>query len=340
LSGRVEVRVLPQAEYEEWDRFVASAPSGSPYSTAEYLDILCAAAGGRFRVVAVSRGDAFVAGVALYEVTGRFGKVVTPRLLLYYNGLVTRASSTRYPSIETSREVESLGALESWLREAGYARLVLKSRSPLRDVRPFQESGWDARPGYTYVVPLQDMAAQWDRVEQNLRRLVGRCEREGLVLAEDDDFESFFRLHQGTHERKGVPLYLPRAAFERYFRSLRALGRCRLYHARDPEGRSVAAQLVLAGDHPVSHTVCAGADPEFLKKGASAYLRWKAFEALAALGYEANDLTDAGLGPVGHFKSQLGGTLEPYFVLSLPEGLPLRLADGARQAIARFRGRR
>ena len=340
MSSRIAARLLRPSEYEAWDRFVAAAPAGSPYSTAEYLDVLCSVTGTRFRVVAAFRGDRMVGGVALYEVAGRFGISVAPRLLLYYNGFVLGQSDSRYPSVVTSRAVEALAALEGWLRSAGYARLVLKSRSPVGDVRSLLAEGWSARPGYTYVVPLDDLEAQWARVEQNLRRLVRRCERDGAKLVEDDDFEAFYRLHEGTHERKGSALYLPREAFQAWFRRLHAAGRCRLFHARLPDGRSIAAQLVLAGAHPVSHTVSAGADPEFLTTGANAFLRWKAFEALAALGYTANDLTDAGLGAVTHFKSQLGGALDRYLVLSRPEATALRLVDGARAVLRRARGAR
>jgi hypothetical protein len=40
---------------------------------------------------------------------------------------------------------------------------------------------------------------------------------------------------------------------------------------------------------------------------------------LAALGYKANDLTDATLNPVTHFKSQFGGTLEQSLVVQSPQ---------------------
>ena len=117
-------------------------------------------------------------------------------------------------------------------------------------------------------------------------------------------------MHVETAVRKGLEPYLPDAAFGRFFQRLSALGLCRLYHARLPSGRSVSAQLVLTGKHPVSHTVSAATDPDHLQSGATAFLRWKAFEALSAQGYEANDLTDAALNSVTHFKSQLGGALE------------------------------
>jgi len=192
---------------------------------------------------------------------------------------------------------------------------VLKNRSSFTDARVFLAQGWAVRPGYSYVVPIADLPGAWSRVEQNLRRLVNRCANEGVQLAEDDDFDSFFRLHQATTERKGTPLYLPEAQFRRFFMTLRASGLCRLYHARLPGGQAVASQLVLLGRFPVSHSVGAATDPAWLNAGATPFLRWKVFEALSALGYAANDLTDAALNPVAHFKSQLGGDLEMCLIL-------------------------
>ena len=51
-------------------------------------------------------------------------------------------------------------------------------------------------------------------------------------------------------EHHGTQAYLPDATFRQWFGTLRQSGRCRLFHARLPDGTSVAAQLVLLGDHP------------------------------------------------------------------------------------------
>ncbi len=63
-----------------------------------------------------------------------------------------------------------------------------------------------------------------------------------------------------------------------------------------------------------------------LNLGATAFLRWNVFQRLSELGVAANDLTDAALNPVTHFKAQLGGDLadvpgprEPR-IAALPEG--------------------
>jgi hypothetical protein len=318
-------RFLAPSEHGAWDALAAGAIEGSPYQSSEYLGALCEATGGTFRILAASRGSEVLGGVALYEERSRSGVEIAPRLLLYYNGIAVRGSESKYPSQRTARQIEIMGALEPALRTLDCARLRLRCRSPWRDARVFLDSGWTVQASYSYVVPLSDLGLVRQRVEQNLRRLVDRCARQGVTLSEDDDFESFFRMHLETHDRKGAAVYLPRPAFERYFLRLRAAGLMRLYHARLSDGRSVSAQLVLAGPHPVAHTLSAAADAQFLALGATAFLRFKVFEDLHARGYQANDLTDAALNPVTHFKSQLGGDLELNLSLEAPTAWPARV---------------
>ena len=324
---------------------------GAIYSTPEYLEALCEAAGGTFRILAVEKGDELHGGIALYERASRAGRYVSTRHLLYYNGIVLRPYETRYPSERVSRHNEILEALADGLSRMGYGRITLRCRSPLCDVRVLMARGWEARPNYSYVVPLTDLEALWSRMEQNLRRLVGRCAERGVTVTEDDDFDGFFRLHAQVHERKGARLYLPRDAFQRYFARLRSRGLARLYHARLSGGASISTQLVLQGAHPVSHTVAAGADADHLNLGATAFLRWNVFQRLSRLGVAANDLTDAALNPVTHFKAQLGGDLTMCLVLESPESPRFRrdrryreLAEsvrrGARRVARRLRSGR
>jgi hypothetical protein len=117
-------------------------------------------------------------------------------------------------------------------------------------------------------------------------------------------------LHLETHERKGSPLYLPYDKYKVYYDRLRSQNLCSLFNAHEENGKVVSSQLVLLGPHPVTHTVCAATDEEFLNSGVSAFIRWMVFEDLSAQGYKGNDLTDAALNAVTRFKSQLGGELQ------------------------------
>jgi len=329
--------VLPETEYGEWNAFVAGSPTGSIYARTDYLDALSSATGGRFRVLAARQGEQLYGGVALYEEHTPFGVVVSPRLLLYYNGPVLRQHESTYPSEHTARDLRTLTALEAAIRHLGYGRVVLKPRSPVGDVRPLVTNGWQARLGYTYVVPIADLDATRARIEQNLRRLIDRCERDGVTFTVDDDFDAFFALHASTMARAGFHVYLREPAFRRYHATLVRQRLAQLFQARLPDGRVAATQLVLLG-HPVTHTVSAGADATQMASGVSAFLRWKVFEHLSGLGFEANDLTDASLNAVTHFKSQLGGRLEPWLELSSPMTPRFRWGQRATEAARSARG--
>ena len=318
VKPEIHSSFLAEAEYPAWNQLVASAPTGSIYSRPEYLEALCTAAGGRFRILATRQGDVLLGGVALYENDASFATYVSPRLLLYYNGPVLRQHDVKYPSEQTARHLKTLTSLEAALGKAGYGSVVLKPRSPLADVRPFLARGWRAKIGYSYVVSITDLEQTRSRIEQNLRRLIDRCARNDVEFAEDDDFESFFRLHTLTMERVDFQVYLPKAAFQKFYEALARQGLAKLFHASYSGAPAIASQLVLLG-HPVTHTVSAGADPEHMKSGVTAFLRWKSFERLRELGHTANDLTDASLNLVTHFKSQLGGSLEQWTELRSPE---------------------
>lgn len=337
MAPRTFVRPLLEPEYDAWSRLVAESPDGSPYGLPAYLDALCGAAGGRFTVLGAFRGEEPVGGVALYLREGSGGRWAGPRLLLYYHSPVLRRAETKYPSVRTSRDLETLGALADAVTAMGLDAVTLKCRHTLADVRPFLARGWRVSPSYSYVVPIADLEAQRGLVEQNLRRLIDRCGRDGMTITEDDDFESFHSLHVRTLDRKDARPYLPPEPFRRYWQGIRAAGLGRLFHARLPDGRVIASQLVLAGPHPVTHTVSAAADPEFLRLGANAFLRWGAFEALHASGHAANDLTDAALNPVTHFKAQFGGELVHCHVLEAPSSRRWRAARARGVAISAAR---
>jgi hypothetical protein len=138
--------------------------------------------------------------------------------------------------------------------------------------------------------------------------------------------------------RKGAPLYLPAGRFQQFVSRLVELDLGRVYAARLSDGRVAAAQLVLVG-HRHTHTVIAAADGDLQQTGANPFLRWSAFEHLAASGAETNDLTDAAPSPVERFKAQLGGRLAVGFVTQRLSPL-YRVQLGAYHELRRARLRR
>lgn len=331
----LSTRLLQEEDYPRWISFLDDAASGSVYSHPDYLETLCTLTGARFRILAVTKAGEIQGGIGLYERSSGGGVVLSNRLLLYYNGIVLRDHKGKYPSQSASKERKVMGLLERELRIFGYAHATFHTRHPVQDYRVFIENGWAVRPSYSYLLHFARLDEAYARIEQNQRRLIQRCEGEGVIVDSDDDFDAFFRMHEHTHRRKGAPLYLGVDAFRTYFRNLSEKRLARLFHARLPGGQPVASQLVLSTGHPVTHTVAAAADPAYLNLGTTPYLRWKVCEALASEGYEANDLTDAALNEVTRFKAQLGGDLVTNFVVSGRDQLTYRVRRGFRRGARR-----
>jgi len=333
-----DVRIVTESEHAQWTELAHTGLGGSIYATPEYLEVLCRATGGRFDLVGVFKGEELVGGAPLYIENGPSGPFVAVRTLLYYNGILLKDYDTKYPSERTSRHLAVLDALREYLEATPYKRLILQNRG-ITDLRPFISGGWRVRPAYTYVVNIKDPKAAFDRIVQNLRRLINRCEKSNAVFTDDDDFASFYKLHLHLHERKGAPIYLPEARFVEYFRALRQLGLCRLFQVRMADGRAVAGQVVLTGRAGHSYTVCAAADAEEQNLGTTPFLRWKALEVLSGLGFITNDLTDAALNPVTRFKSQLGGDLVMNLVLTRPDGMSGTPAGNPASALRSLAGK-
>ena len=325
---KLALRIIDESEYPMWNRFVESSPTGSVYSSTHYLSVLAKAVNATVRVAVVENAGTIVGGIALLESDTRWGRILDPRLLLQYNGIVLGKSESKYPSYKTSVELKVIEQIARFLEDQSYASMMVKCRWPFMDVRALLARGWSVIPTYTYIVPLTDLEQQWDRVDRNTKRLIRRCSGEGIVVTQDDDFDSFYRMHKETHERKGAPLYLDRQAFRAYFQELFESGVARLFHARLHDGKSVAAQLVLTGGHNMSETVSACADSNYLSSGASAYLRWSSFERLAESGFRQNDLTDASLNNVTRFKSQFGGDLRICLACLRPTKMSFRIGTG------------
>jgi len=123
MKTDLTVRHLKPDEYSLWDAFVASSPDGSLYATSGYLDVFCRVTSAKFKILAALKNDEIFGGVAVYERNFFLGTFVSPRLLLYYNGLIMKDFTGKYPSKQTSRRNEVMSALENHLSQKKYARL-------------------------------------------------------------------------------------------------------------------------------------------------------------------------------------------------------------------------
>ncbi len=327
MSDKYHIETLDENQYAQWDRFVDTSPQGSIYSMSYFLRALTAASGTCFEIMAIRKGEEIVGGVGLHYEPGRYGDVVERRGLLFYNGLIFRDTPSKYPSKTAAQRINIIRQLIAALEDERFASVSLSMPSPVPDTRAFTWADWDVYPQYTYRVPIADIDAQWRHIEQNARRLISRCERERMYVEARDDFNCFYDMHAATYHRLGLEPYFPRETFRRLYDDLKARGIAELFFAMLPDGKPVSAQIVLATEHPVTHTWVAGADREYANTGISALLRWEVCKVYGTRGYTHNDLTDAMNESVGRFKAQFGGDLVYCPIVSRVNSRLLKVQD-------------
>lgn len=335
MATTSRVEYLSENQFERWDRFVDASNQGSIYNKSFFLQALCEAAGTQFRILTIWKGEEILGGIGLHFAKSQYGDLVHSRGLLYYNGLVLRNFDTKYPSSLTYRQIEIVQPLLQELDDKKYASIELTNRHTLTDARPFIWDGWHVGLRYTYEVPIHDLNKLWDGAEQNIRRLIKRCDQAGMQLVTNDDFKTFYGFHLATCQRKRLSPYLPFERFKTLYTALKMRGCAQIFFAVLPDGKPIAAQIVLSTSHPVTHTWAAGSDAEHLDTGAAAFLRWKVFEDLNKRGFQSNDLTDAMEPHVAKFKSQFGGNLVPCFMVSKINSRALRIQKSMSERLAR-----
>lgn len=319
MAAALHVRDVLPAEYADWRRVLAASEEGSPYQLPEYLNALAEATNGQCRLLGAFRHGELVGGMGLYlQHVTLGGTQATSRLLLYYNGPFVQPCLSQHPHKQEKHRRDIHRAIESQVHNAGYRRVRFKARPPHIDYRVFLDQGWHAKPVYSYVIDLQDMPQLWQNIDNNLRRLVRRCERENVIFSDEGSCDAFLDMHAETSCRKDAPQYLPREPFRRFIETLRKQGCLTLFQISSAKGVPVATQLVLHGDHTVAHTLSAGSTESDLQSGCNAILRWRVCQWLANRGYRALDLTDAHNITVARFKSQLGAKVQLGLQLELP----------------------
>jgi len=318
MTDELLVREVPTSEYGEWRRVLAAADEGSPYQLPEYLQALSVATNGDTRLLGVYRERELLGGMGLYLSRTTWGTIASSRLLLYYNGPFVTPCTSRYRFQRERHRARILRALQSHLSHAGYRRVRFKARHPQSDYRTFLEQGWTAKPIYTYVIHFGDLERAWHEMENNLRRLVRRCETNGFVVTDCGSCDAFLDMHEETSRRKDAPMYLPRQEFRHFIESLRAAGIVTLFQVSSADGTPAATQLVLHSEHPVAHTLSAGCTESAIPSGCNALLRWRVCQWLSNRGYQSLDLTDAHSTSVARFKSQLGAEVHLGLQLELP----------------------
>lgn len=300
------MKVIHDADEEDWREFVSGNPNGNIFQTPEMARVYEKTQGCEpIRIFAVQNGE--IQGVLLASLmwTGRQPlKSFSSRCILQGGPLCSEHKWTSNLLQELDRSV-SRRALYTEVRNLW----ELESQIPV-----YESSGYTFAPHLNYHIDLclgQDKI--WSGMSKGRRKGISKAERIGLETVEvrsDSQFDDFFRILKKTYSDLGMPL-ADRSLFASTFRILVPLSRAKLLLCKHG-GKSIACRGFLLFKKTI-YDWYAGSLAEDRSKKADEYLVWDALRWGISQGYEVFDFGGAGspeeeYGP-REFKRRFGGRL-------------------------------
>ncbi len=299
------VRALPEQEWQDWDRWLALQPWGSPFSTAWWLDTSCRQLGGTPLVLGIFDGSKLAGGLSLRVKAA--GPVHLARPFLLYNPILLADGSPR-------RQQLLLGSL---LDELVRRRLILPSLTctpDLLDLRTAVWKGWHLTPEWTVTNQLGDWSLE-KSCERSLRADVRRARESGVtVRAESPDAQLLNRLMNASVERHGEANSTHAGLLKAY---LEAAGQRTLFIvARQPDGTPVSVVCYMWSGAGTAFALWGGSSRAGLAQEASSLAYVTGLGLLQEQGFAHIDWCGGNLPGVSDHKLEYGGELVPRFSLS------------------------
>ena len=286
-----------------WEALWEASPQRSPFSALSYVRAAAAARGASVEMHLVRAGDTDVAGALVpWRQRGPYRQsVILP--FTPYAALLTRTADDEAAVHARRSAFEALAAA----LEARYHVLRFALPPAFTDVRPVLWRGWEARPFYTYHLPLAPPEALRARWSAGTRRAYEKAA--GSYRFESPGAEAagvVAELCTGSYARHERRPPLPPGRLAHLIEALHAAGTVRLFtvtRAGTPEGG-----LAVLHDGREAAYWAAGSTPG----PAMTVLLGEALPRLHIEGIAGLDFVGANTSSIAEFKRRFGPVLQPY----------------------------
>lgn len=312
-NAKHEIRLLTPADYEEWDRFIRTAPGGSVLSSTACLGEVARASHAEVKIWGVYRKGELVAGTGLLSRSPlSMVTLLRPIPLAAYASVAIKPRGSRQEAKLATYRLAVLDLIAQTLKEeADGAQIV--GDTELTDIRPFSWRGWKSAVLYTYMLDISDPARLWDRcIDRNIRNRVRKCRDCGIEIKRGSDVKILYEIISQTLLRHHATMSTNEEMFCGLCRELIEHDRFIIYFA-EAGSEVVCAYGVVKDYRGMLHLLVGGTRPDYLEQGPASHLLWTMIEDFAEEGFEQIDLNGANIPSIAQFKSRLGGELKPYF---------------------------
>ena len=314
----------PATTGAEWDAFVEASPHGTVYASSAFLDHLDKPAQ---LFYCLDFGNRKAAVVLQVDETG------APRAgdsQLIYSGVMCAGAHVKRNPSDAFGILEYFRATEFVVTELAkrYPAFAMQLAPSFVDIRPFLWYNYDTDGPrftvdvrYTSYLDISDCAAEdsraFEQLRRDRRRDVRNAQRHGIMTTEEFDPELCVELHRRTMQRQQLDVSAAAASeMIALMRALREQDRGRMFVARAADGTPASA-LFFGLDSKRAYAMFGGTDPAARSLPTFVAVLWDGCRALSNAGVRELDLEGVNSPRRGWFKLSFGGSILPYYAVSL-----------------------
>jgi len=314
-----EVKVADEKDLEVWDKIVDSSEMGTIFHKLDWL-----------------RATEKHTNTKLYPLIGYEGREVVslfpifykkkalikmsfsppPKCAIPFMGPVFKYLSSRQTSVEKLHNSIINKTMCFLNNDLGSDYILIKTQNSLLDIRPFIWEALEARPNYTYMVPIEkSVESLLESLSNEMRIHIRKAEKnKQLEVREGDisDFKTLIRMTAGRYQEQGKSFgpsykYLM-TLYESFPDNIDVIGLIL-------DDQIVGGLILLKYRDVVAHWL-AGITPEKKVRGANELLHWWVIKKYKEKGYKYYELMGANTKHLCSFKAKFNPNVNIYFRLT------------------------
>ncbi|MBB54139.1 MAG: hypothetical protein CMF67_07170 [Magnetovibrio sp.] len=318
---------------DDWNAFINSSEQGTIFSCSEFLQSLDVKTEQWF-----CYKNNHLRGAAALILSNDGGSVVEHQLVIH-NGIML---APRNPMQNQAQALsEDFRTICFFVKElsARYESVHMALHWTFPDIRPFVWHNYSTNlPNYeidvlyTSLLELEAMDSSLDPADCPMYKKLNKSRRQeirygiskGVYTEHSEDFGMFGRFYAKTFARQGkAPDYQIHDLIF-FLKRLYEMGRLRMFVSRTQAGEP--GSIAVFGVDNKGATYLFGAnDPQYRASHMGTLVLWDSFRELAREGFRRINLEGVNSPARGYFKLSFGGSLTPYYSVSLssePTGVP------------------
>jgi len=320
---KIEISRLAVEDYGKWDELLPRSAQIEIYHDSRWLRIAEKHTNTELFLLIATMNSEIVGGIPLFldrKYGGLFKRLMSPPYPSQTQIPNLGPIITHYQELKQSKRESRLIGFQSALDEYIYSKIKpdfvqVVTTPSLMDIRPFQWSGYNIVPRFTYIGDIENSELSWWRLETETRREIKKAEQMGVEVEEGglNEYKYIYDSYIERHREQGIDLNLSWDYLFEVFKEFYPIN-LRVFIAKH-QGENIGGHVFLTYDDKVTFWL-GGVRSKLRETYQNQLLAWKVIQWAADHGYRYYEDVGGNHPSISAFKSKFGFDLKIYFEIS------------------------